>query len=63
MKKKYAANNMLLIMPEFHLSGTTGKIHIISDSQSVALCGQSKRVHWKLTEDFATCLGCVKAYS
>jgi hypothetical protein len=55
--------NMLLIIPKSYLSGTTGKIHAVSDKQSIALCGQSKRSHWKLVEDSATCLDCVKAYS
>lgn len=54
---------MLLIYPDSYLSGTTGKIHAVSDGQSKALCGQLKRSHWKLVENSATCLDCLKAYS
>ncbi|KKN75300.1 hypothetical protein LCGC14_0381520 [marine sediment metagenome] len=54
---------MLLIIPESYLSGAMGKIHAVSKGQSRALCGQLKRSHWKLVEDSATCLDCIKTYS
>ncbi|KKL78665.1 hypothetical protein LCGC14_2022570 [marine sediment metagenome] len=54
---------MVSITPKFYLSSTTGKIHTMVGSELVALCGQLKRSHWKLTEDSATCLDCIKVYS